>query len=388
MDEFPRVGVVIDRDIDATPGADEALRTNMRARVRDLRASIESAGLKVGDVVYDTSTEARLRLVTHLVFAMQYPSYSAAVMTRDGEMATLTSEQIYRVASKLIIYMQACASWETKTLETIAYAATLEDVSIIGETLDSSVPVGDVVEPTPVEGAYEPPAYEDTQPIINLVVQGTARVDGDASFGIDVYVETTITTASLVATDNLRVANAEVEGTLSAGATDVFSLDTGAATTASLTTGSASVTGPTSTSTLTVSEDATIERLYARDCLGVSTMFMDNATVVRNSNWVRVGSFWWRSGDRQPTSAIVAFTEGVGRGFGLKSAPAALIYEVGRRVVLGHAYGAEGDLTTAFPISRTNFIPGCNDFVELEVHISNQNSKGSVSLRSYCVSVA
>lgn len=165
-----------------------ALKAYTRARVKSRRRMAEEDGVLVGGVIYDTSDDAHLRLMTLLMFASRDPDYTASILIRDGTVRQLNALEIYSVGIAIANHMQACALWEIEQLQAVDDATTSEELVTIESTIDSSAPAGDEVEPAVPSGTEAPPAYDDAtfQKITcdsivaseNVQVGGTLAVTG------------------------------------------------------------------------------------------------------------------------------------------------------------------------------------------------------------------
>ena len=191
-------------DGDTPPTATEALKAYVRARVQARRRLAEEDGVIVDGVVYDTSDDAHLRLMTLLVFASRDPTYTASILVRDGSVRQLTSQAIYSVATAIANHMQACALWEISAMQTVDGATTVDELTDFEATIDDSAPSGDVTTPVAPGGTQPPPAYESAT--FEDVLCETIRVHDDANVAGDLTVEG----------DSLTVGKATVSGALTA----------------------------------------------------------------------------------------------------------------------------------------------------------------------------
>jgi hypothetical protein len=133
-----------------------------------------------------------------------------------------------------------------------------------------------------------------------------------------------------------------------------------------------------------VTEDAIIERLYARDKLATGTMSVNAAVRARTEAWLVAGSFWWRRGDRQPTGATVSFTITSNQ-----AKPAVAFYEIGRQQVIGYTVVPNaGNTVATVTIQDTLFTANDNTAFQIDVYISNATEVGVVTLSNYLVTVA
>jgi predicted acyltransferase (DUF342 family) len=475
------------------PSASDALKAYMRARIKARRRLAEEDGVVVEGIVYDTSDDAHLRLMTLLVFASRDPEYVASILIRDGSVRQLTSPEIYRVAIAIANHMQACALWEIASLQAVEDATTTEDLLAFETTIDDGAPSGDVTEPSPPNGTQPPPAYDDAVfkaitcdsigVLQNASVAGDLAVTGNSVVTGNATVNGTLTTtAATILESTLSVTgNSSIDGTLTVasgtslqstlavanttlltgeltvvsptmlqsslsvvGNTDI----TGTLTTVDATTlqstlkvdgsttlvgeltaqaaavlqsslsvagnstlsGTLTTVGATElqstlavtggstfnadvavqnanvnvTGSINVSEDAVVERLYARDKLGMGTMSINTTARARTESWIVAGSFWWRRGDRQPTGATVSFTI-----TDSQSKPAVVFFELERRQILGYAVVPSNGATVAtLSMQDTLFTPNDDTAFQVEVYISNATEKGVVTLANYFISAA
>lgn len=475
-----------------TPTASDALKAYVRARIKARRRLAEEDGVVVEGIVYDTSDDAHLRLMTLLVFASRDPTYRASILIRDGSVRELTSPEIYRVATAIANHMQACALWEIAALQAVEDAATTEELLAFEATIDDAAPSGDETEPTAPDGTQPPPAYEDAtfkavvcdsiQVLQDATVEGSLSVTVDTAVGGNAAISGSLTTTGATSlestldvagnstlqgtltvvsptalqsslevtgtstlTGDLTVVspttlqstldvtgNTSISGTLTtvdattlqstlqvdgtttlvsavtaqAPATlqDTLAVDGNTTLNATLTTvgatelqSSLQVTGTSNfdadvavnanvnvTGSIDVTEDAVIERLYARDKLGVGSMAIKYDARATGESWIRAGSFWWRRGDRQPTSATAAFV--ITRS---QSKPAVAFFEIARQQVLGYAVvDNNGDTSVTLPLQDTLFTANDNTAFEIEVYIANATEVGQVQLANYFLSVA
>ena len=470
----------------AEPTALVALKAYTRARVKSRRRLAEEDGVIVGGIVYDTSDDAHLRLMTLLVFSSRDPDYTASILIRDGSVRQLTSPEIYNVATAIANHMQACALWEIAQLQAINAATTAEDLVTLESTIDDSAPSGDVTEPTAPTGTQPPPAFEDATfkhttcdsvDVYDYVnVGGALAVTGDSAFTgtvtttgatslestlavagnstltgtLDVAAAATIqgtlavTDATTLTGEVTIVSPATLQATLSVGGnatvtgtftnvdattlqstlrvdgstTMVGELEAQAAATlqSTLSVGGDSTLSGTLTTvgntelqsaltvtgestfnanvgvnanvnvvgSLDVTEDAVVERLYARDRLAIGTMSVNATVRARTEQWLVAGSFWWRRGDRQPTGASVSFTITSNQ-----AKPAVAFYEIGRQQVIGYTVvPASGDTLATLTIQDTLFTKNDNSAFQIDVYISNATEVGVVTLSNYLITVA
>ena len=367
------------------PDALSALRAYTRARVKARRRQAEEDGVIVDGVIYDTSDDAHLRLMTLLVFAVRDPDYTASMLIRDGSVKSLTSPEIYAVATAIANHMQACAKWEIDLLQSIEDAADIQALTTIEESIDDSAPSGDVTTPVAPDGSDPPPLYNDANFLAvtcetidassNVSIGGTLAVTGDTTLtGATALQSTLSVTGDTTLSAKLTTSDsALLQSTLEVVGTSLFSADV-AVTGANL-----NVTG-----SFDVTEDATIERLYARDKLGMGTMNIIPYARSGTETWAKAGSFLWRRGDRQPTKATVSFA--VTRS---DSKAGALFFEVGRRVILGWGLVPNaGETIVEIPLSGTVFTQHDDTAYEIEVHIVNATESGFVYLSNYFMSMA
>ena len=383
-----------------TPDALSAMRAYTRARVKARRRMAEEDGVIIGGVVYDTSDDAHLRLMTLLTFAVRDPDYSASILIRDGTVHEVTSQGIYAVATAISNHMQACALWEAESMQTVEDAESAEELEAFEATIDDAAPAGDVTTPSAPEGTTPPPLYDDAtfqnMTCISLttsehvdvgttldVAGTTALADRLDVTGPTALSNTLAVSAGTTLADTLAVNGAVMlSSTLDVSAAAVLAntLDVSGETTfkadVTITNANVDVTG-----SLNVTGDAEVARLYAHDRLGVGTMSINLNARARTERWLRAGSFLWRRGDRQPTKATAMFDV-----TSTKGRPAVLFFEVSRKVILGYAVAsANGETVVNVTLGSTLSTADDDTVFEVELHIANATEQGYVALRNYHV---
>ena len=234
-----------------SPTSLEAMKAYLRARIKARRRMSEEDGVLYNGIVYDTSDDAHLRLMTLLTFAGRDPDYQASILLRDGSVKQMSSGEIYAVATTIANHIQATAQWEVAQMQLVADATTIEDLQSQDAALDDSAPAGDVTEPVSPDGLVPPAAYDDVEfeKVVcdfitvneNAIVTKDLTVDGNTQLnGTLTTVQDTTLNANLQVDGNTQlqgtlttVGNSELQGTLTTvQATDLQSTLTVAGATA------------------------------------------------------------------------------------------------------------------------------------------------------------
>ena len=217
------------------------------------------------------------------------------------------------------------------------------------------------------------------------VSAGSATITGALVAGLCTL--TTLNVGTVTATGRVAAGTIACTGSLTSGAATVASVDAGSGqmkTTGGVLSGTSTTTGlltagTVTTPTLNVTQDAVIERLYARDQLSVGTFWLDRRAI--SGGFTRVGSFWWRRGDRRPARAFVAFETSSN-----KATPNILFWDPAARTQFGGYDGGADPTTATFVLTTPNTVPNSNDFYEVEVYLGN-TGKGSVTITAYNVTL-
>lgn len=131
---------------------------------------------------------------------------------------------------------------------------------------------------------------------------------------------------------------------------------------------------------LTCTGDVDIQRLYARDKLAVSSMYVDPEAKARKASYVLAGTFLSRRGDRQATKVAASLSSS-----DPGCAPRFVLYEPGRSAVLCIIDGVAGARLLQGDVSNTLFEEDSDECFEIDCYILNLNEKGSLVLKSYAI---
>jgi hypothetical protein len=286
---------------------------------------------------------------------------------------------------------QVFATAATITGALVAGLCTLSTVNATSATVSGSLSTGNVAcNGTLSASATTVTSLDAKAGVVKTtgqVLAGSATITGALVAGLCTL--TALNVGSVTATGRVAANTIACTGVLTAGPATTASLDAGSGaikTTGTFAASSGVITntltsGIVSTTTLNVSQDAVVERLNARDKHAVGTMFL-TPTTVKNSNWQRTGSFWWRKGDRRPTQAFAAYDLSSSN-----SKPNVAFWDPVLRTILGSSLGNAGEATAIVPIVTGTYVPNSNEFYQIEVYIGNSGS-GDVTLTHYNVSTA
>lgn len=132
-----------------------------------------------------------------------------------------------------------------------------------------------------------------------------------------------------------------------------------------------------------VAGTADIASLYARDKMAIGSVFVDRSVKARKWVWSVVGSFWWRRGDRMPTSAMTEIV------YSRSSTRAAVrFFDVSRNETVAYALGGYDDRTIRSNFSNLTTVPDDDTFFEIEIHCGISDGKGWITLHNVIVSMA